>query len=282
MCAKKEKVSDVQKVFSKWDLDAVVIGHVTGNGRLIVKAGGKSVVDIPVDPVVNLCPTYSRPGAVPSYLQPKSRIDPLPSIPGDFSGVFEQVLSSPTISDKEWIFRQYDHMVQTNTVLLPGADASLLRIKNSDRALAVALDGNSLYAYLDPKTGGKIAVAEACALEYERQVVPAAHRLFVPGLLDRDRRLLGESVHWWGGDRLTDFRQRDSLQRRLDFCFLGGGQRDSDCDTGQHSCTRPAIGPRYVYLRQAGQGEPWLVGANRGGPPRSVRCWHVPSVVPVI
>jgi len=160
--AKKEKVNDVQKVFSKWDLDAVIIGQVTDNGRLIVNAGGKRVVDIPVDPVVNLCPTYRRPSAKPDYLQPKSHIDPLPSIPEDFNGVFERLLSSPTISDKEWVFRQYDHMVQTNTALLPGADASLLRIKNSNRALAIALDGNSLYAYLDPKTGGKIAVAEAC------------------------------------------------------------------------------------------------------------------------
>lgn len=160
--AKKEKVADVQKVFSKWDLDAVIIGRVTDNGRLIVDAGGKRVVDIPVDPVVNLCPTYRRPSAIPAYLEPKLQLDPVPSIPEDLNGVMEQLLSSPTISDKEWAFRQYDHMVQTNTALLPGADASLLRIKNTNRALAVALDGNSLYTYLDPKTGGKIAVAEAC------------------------------------------------------------------------------------------------------------------------
>jgi phosphoribosylformylglycinamidine synthase II len=160
--AEKEKVADVQKVFSKWDLDAVIIGRVTDNGRLTVDAGGKRVVDIPVDPVVNLCPAYKRPISKPAYLQPKSRIDPIPPIPEDFNRVMKQILSSPTISDKEWIFRQYDHMVQTNTALLPGADASLLRIKDTNRALAIALDGNALYAYLDPKTGGKIAVAEAC------------------------------------------------------------------------------------------------------------------------
>lgn len=160
--AKKEKVADVQKVFAKWDLDAVIIGRVTDNGRLIVDAGGKTVVDIPVDPVVNLCPAYRRPSAVPAYIEPQSHLDPAPSIPEDFNKAMEKLLSSPTISDKEWVFRQYDHMVQTNTALLPGADASLLRIKNTNRALAVALDGNSLYAYLDPKAGGKIAVAEAC------------------------------------------------------------------------------------------------------------------------
>ncbi len=160
--AKKENVTDVQKIFSKWDLDAVIIGRVTDTGRLVVDAGGKRVVDIPVDPVVHLCPTYRRPSTVPAYLEPKSQIDDIPPIPEDFSGAMEQLLSSPTISDKEWVFRQYDHMVQTNTALLPGGDSSLLRIKNTNRALAVALDGNSLYAYLDPKAGGKIAVAEAC------------------------------------------------------------------------------------------------------------------------
>jgi phosphoribosylformylglycinamidine synthase II len=160
--AKKEKVADVQKIFSKWDLDAVIIGRVTDTGRLVVDAGGKKVVDIPVDPVVNLCPTYRRPGASPAYLKHKSKLDALPPIPEDFNRVIKQLLSSPTISDKEWVFRQYDHMVQTNTVLLPGGDASLLRIKNTNRALAVALDGNSLYSYFDPETGGKIAVAEAC------------------------------------------------------------------------------------------------------------------------
>jgi phosphoribosylformylglycinamidine synthase len=160
--AKKEKVADVQEVFSKWDLDAVIIGHVTDNGRLTVDAGGKRVVDIPVDPVVNLCPAYKRPSSKPAYLKPISEIDPTPSIPEDFNDTMVKLLSSPTISDKEWVFRQYDYMVQTNTALLPGADASLLRIKDTERALAIALDGNSLYAYLDPRTGGKIAVAEAC------------------------------------------------------------------------------------------------------------------------
>lgn len=160
--AKKDMVADVQDVFAKWDLEAVIIGQVNDTGRLLVKAGGKTVVDIPVDPVVNLCPLYTRKSAVPSDQEPYSKLESVPPVPEDLTGILERLLASPTISDKEWIFRQYDHMVQTNTVLLPGGDASLLRIKNTNKALAVALDGNSLYAYLDPKAGGKIAVAEAC------------------------------------------------------------------------------------------------------------------------
>ncbi|MBN1222067.1 MAG: phosphoribosylformylglycinamidine synthase subunit PurL [Candidatus Aminicenantes bacterium] len=159
--AGKEHVEEVRRVFAKWDLDAVIIGRVTGSSRLVVKAGGETVVDIPIDPVVNLCPVYKRLSTEPSYLQTEIRMDPVP-LPDDFSTALVQLLASPTIADKEWVFRQYDHMVQVNTVLLPGADASVLRLKNRKKALAIALDGNSLYAFLDPLTGGKIAVAEAC------------------------------------------------------------------------------------------------------------------------
>jgi len=159
--AKKEKVEDVRRIFAKWDLDAVIIGRVTGSCRLVVKAGGGTVVDIPIDPIVNLCPAYKRPSAEPSYLPVRKQTDSVP-LPDDFNRTLVELLASPTIADKEWVFRQYDHMVQVNTVLLPGADASVLRLKNQKKALAVALDGNSLYTMLDPLTGGKIAVAEAC------------------------------------------------------------------------------------------------------------------------
>jgi phosphoribosylformylglycinamidine synthase len=159
--AKKDKVEEVRQVFAKWDLDAVIIGRVTDNNRLIVRAGGDVVVDIPVDPVVNLCPVYQRPSALPAYIEEKSGEDSVP-LPQDYNQALEQLLAAPTIADKEWVFRQYDHMVQVNTALLPGADASVLRIKDKTKALAVALDGNSLYTYLDPLSGGKIAVAEAC------------------------------------------------------------------------------------------------------------------------
>jgi len=157
----KDNLNTVLEIFSKWDLDAVTIGEVTDGGKLGVRAGGKLVVDIPVEAIVNLCPVYERPLSRPSYLEMATQLESLPDHQ-DYEQAFLTLLASPTISDKEWVFRQYDHMVQVNTALLPGADASLLRIKNSQKALAVTLDGNSLYAYLDPKTGGKIAVAEAC------------------------------------------------------------------------------------------------------------------------
>ncbi|MGD2245148.1 MAG: phosphoribosylformylglycinamidine synthase subunit PurL [Candidatus Aminicenantes bacterium] len=159
--AKKDKVKEVQEIFSKWDLDAVTIGQVTEGGRLKVERGGKTVVDLPVKAVIDLCPVYEREREVPAYLKSATQLEPLPQ-PENFNHAFLTLLSSPTIAEKEWVRRQYDHMVQVNTAFFPGADASVIRIKDTNKALAVTLDGNSLYTYLDPETGGKIAVAEAC------------------------------------------------------------------------------------------------------------------------
>ncbi|MBU1338854.1 MAG: phosphoribosylformylglycinamidine synthase subunit PurL [Acidobacteria bacterium] len=159
LVASNDKVKDVQDVFAKWDLDAVVIGRVTDGDRLKVRFHGETVVDIPVDSIVNLCPLYLRPSRKPDYAT--ARLD-LPEQPEDLNAVLLQMLDQPTIADKEWIYRQYDHMVQTNTVFLPGAGTALLRLKGTESGLAMTLDGNSLYCYLDPRTGGKIAVAEAC------------------------------------------------------------------------------------------------------------------------
>jgi phosphoribosylformylglycinamidine synthase len=159
--AEEERVPEVQAVFSKWDLDAVVIGRVTDDGQLRVRFHGEEVVNIPVKAVVNLCPVYRRPHSAPHPPPPALRSAEV-SLPEDLASVFLDLLSSPTIADKEWVFRQYDHMVQTNTAALPGADAAVLRLKHSKKALAVTLDGNSLYAKLDPRAGGAIAVAEAC------------------------------------------------------------------------------------------------------------------------
>lgn len=161
LVARKDTVEEVQEIYAKWDLDAVIVGRVTSDRRLKVSFEGETVVDIPVQAVVDMCPIYHRENKIPAYLSSQTRLDPVP-LPEDFNSTFKKLLSSPTIADKQWVFRQYDHMVQTNTALLPGADASLLRVKNKKFALAITLDGNSLYTYLDPKTGGKISVAEAC------------------------------------------------------------------------------------------------------------------------
>ena len=161
LVAKKENLNEVQRVFAKWDLDAVNIGEVTKGGRLRVNFRGETAVDIPVDAIVNLCPVYQRPSRKPVYFKTVKKFNP-PHPPSDCSDILLRLVASPTIADKEWVYRQYDHQVQINTVLLPGADAALLRIKGRKKGLAITLDGNSLYAYLNPRAGGTIAVAEAC------------------------------------------------------------------------------------------------------------------------
>jgi len=161
LVASKDKVEEVQKIFTKWDLDAVVIGKVTSDNRLKVNFQGELVVDIPVDPIVNLCPAYRRESEAPAYIRSKSKLPSL-QVPEDHNQVLNTLLAAENFADKEWIYRQYDHMVQINTIQLPGTDAAVLRIKDTNKALAVSLDGNSLYTYLEPKTGSKIAVAECC------------------------------------------------------------------------------------------------------------------------
>jgi phosphoribosylformylglycinamidine synthase II len=161
LVAAPENVAAVQAVFAKWDLDAPVIGEVVEGGRARISFKGEVVVDIPVDAVVNLCPAYHRPSVAPSPPPPAPSLDSLPSSV-EPREAFLKILASPTIADKEWVFRQYDHMVQVNTVFLPGADAAVLRIKGTKRALAMTLDCNALYTRLDPRTGARIAVAEAC------------------------------------------------------------------------------------------------------------------------
>jgi len=157
----RENLAEVQGVFAKWDLDAVNIGEVVAGGQIRVSWQGETVVDVPVSAVVDLCPAYTRPSRRPAG-QPATDVPKAPPPPARLSEALLKIMADPTIADKTWVYRQYDHMVQTNTVLLPGADAAVLRIKGRKKALAMTLDGNSLYCQIDPRAGGRIAVAEAC------------------------------------------------------------------------------------------------------------------------
>jgi len=161
IAARPDQVKAVREVFAKWDLDAVEVGKVTEDGRLKCRFHGELVVDVPVNAVVDLCPMYKRPWRSASDAAPAAAAPIVPE-PADLGKVLLDLLDSPTIANKRWIYRQYDHMVLVNTVLLPGADAAVLRIKGSGKALAMTLDGNSLHTQLAPRTGGMMAVAEAC------------------------------------------------------------------------------------------------------------------------
>ncbi len=170
--AHKGRAKEVVEIFAKWDLDAVVIGHVHGDGRMRVKHEGEVVCDVPVLALTDEAPIYERPMKAVSQLSVVSSTEPVQVAQAnhgqlttgdgqDFNDVLLRLLSSPNLSSKEWVYRQYDHMVRTNTVVLPGADAAVVRIKETRKALAIALDGNGRYCAANPREGARLAVAEA-------------------------------------------------------------------------------------------------------------------------
>jgi phosphoribosylformylglycinamidine synthase len=163
LVAQKGREQEVFRVFEKWGLDAVEVGRVTPGNRLRVLHHGELVADIPNQALTDDAPVYKRPlerwePPVPREMPEHIQL----SATSEFTEHLEQLLASPNICGKRWVWQQYDHMVQTNTVESPGAgDAGVIRIKGSQLGLAMALDGNSRWCYLDPRLGAMHAVAEA-------------------------------------------------------------------------------------------------------------------------
>jgi phosphoribosylformylglycinamidine synthase len=169
---------EVQRIFDKWDLPWSEIGVVTDTGRMVVKQNGRVVADLPANKLANEAPIYHRDAKEPAYLQAVRALT-LPQIPDTTDPVanLKELLAWPTIASKNWVYRQYDHMVRAGTVVCPGSDAAVLRLKRDslpdaagensprdetpDKYLALSVDCNAAYVYLDPFEGGKIAVAEA-------------------------------------------------------------------------------------------------------------------------
>jgi phosphoribosylformylglycinamidine synthase subunit PurL len=152
----------VREVFGKWDLDAAVIGKVTGTGRVVVSSAGRVVADLPARAIVNDAPRYRRPGARPAWQDAVEtlKIESIPE-PSDGNDALKQLLVSPNLCSRGAVYQIYDHMVRTNTVVRPGSDAAVIRLKGTNRALALTVDCNSRYCYLDPAEGARLAVAEA-------------------------------------------------------------------------------------------------------------------------
>ena len=163
LVAQKGREEEVLRVFQKWGLDAVEVGRVTSDARMRVLEHGKVVAEIPNAALTDEAPVYKRPMTrweppvereMPEHIQLAES--------GDFTAQLKQLLASPNICSKRWVWQQYDHMVQTNTVEAPGAgDAGVIRIKGLNRGLAMSLDGNGRWCYLDPRLGAMHAVAEA-------------------------------------------------------------------------------------------------------------------------
>ncbi len=162
--AKKGYEDKIIETFAKWDLNCEIIGEVTGDGNIDVDYGDEKKAVVPAYDLVlgGGAPVYVREQKYPEYLDKKHAFDfnSLPQ-PENIEETFLKVFASPNIVSKKWVYEQYDSKVQTNTLVGPGSDAAVIRIKETDKAIAASTDCNGRYVYLNPKEGAKIAVAEA-------------------------------------------------------------------------------------------------------------------------
>jgi len=152
----------VADVFARWDLEAVVIGQITGDGCFRARWHGNEVCALPVDALTTEAPVYRRPAHEPARLDELQRLDlATVPIPTDLGSTLLTLLESPNLCSREWVYRQYDQFVGGNTILRPGGDAAVVRIEGTRRALALTLDCNQRYNQLDPYLGAVLSVVEA-------------------------------------------------------------------------------------------------------------------------
>lgn len=150
------------EIFERWGVICAKVGKVTDDGRLKLFHHGEVVGDMPVTALVDECPVYEKPSAVPAYYEQNAGIDTLryPEV-SDLNLALEQILASPSVASKAWVYNQYDYMVRTSTAVRPGSDAAVVTVQGTRKALAMTTDCNGRFVYLDPEVGGKIAVSEA-------------------------------------------------------------------------------------------------------------------------
>lgn len=164
MIVQPDNFEKIKSIFQKWDLEAVAIGNVTDDGFLTVKQNGNLMAHIPAETLVlgGSAPVYTRETTLPEYLK-FTRAFVLEDIPEqtDYTQILKQLLATPNIASKQAVYQQYDHMVQINTMIEPGSDAAVVKVKETNQALAMSTDCNGRYCYLDPYEGTKGAVAEA-------------------------------------------------------------------------------------------------------------------------
>lgn len=157
-----EDEAQAKAIFEKWGLLCSNVGSVTDDGRLRIIHHGEVVADMPVTALVDECPVYNKPSMAPAYYIENASVDTNRyEEVTDLQRALEQVLASPTVASKEWVYSQYDHMVRTDTAVKPGSDAAVVLIHGTRKAIAMSTDCNGRYVYLDPEMGGRIAVAEA-------------------------------------------------------------------------------------------------------------------------
>lgn len=161
ICVKSGEEEKIQELFQKYDLDAVTIGKVTDDGQYRLYHQRKEVANLPVDALAEDAPVYHKEMKEPARIADFQRLAPYQPVIEEPGQVLLDLLQQLTIASKRSIYETYDSQVQTNTVVCPGSDAAVIRVRGTNKALAMTTDCNARYLYLDPKVGGQIAVAEA-------------------------------------------------------------------------------------------------------------------------
>ncbi len=159
MVVKKGTEEEVKKIFGKWDLDCETVGSVIDEKVVRIVEGGAVEAEIPVTILTDSAPVYDRPIEKPVESVPPLDLDGV-DLPDDYNDALIRLVSAPNISSRRWIYRQFDYMVRSDTVVEPGSDAAVVRVKGTDRAIALSVDCNSTYCYMDPFIGAASAVAE--------------------------------------------------------------------------------------------------------------------------
>jgi phosphoribosylformylglycinamidine synthase len=159
--AQRGREEELLRVFRRWGLEVASIGEVVPGGRAQIRWRGETVADLPIRPLTEEAPVYQRPVGEPPDLAARQRAPEVPPPPAPLGETLRRMLTTPELASKEWIWRQYDHTVRTNTVQGPGGDAAVLLLKGTPAGLALACDVNPVYCGLDPRRGGAQAVAEA-------------------------------------------------------------------------------------------------------------------------
>ncbi|MCM3280571.1 phosphoribosylformylglycinamidine synthase subunit PurL [Exiguobacterium sp. MER 193] len=245
---------EIEAIVTKWGLHAVRVGEVIEEKVLRLVHQGEVAAEVPVDALAEDAPVYHKPSKVPAYYEAFQAMEPVTPIVEDVMAIWKDVLAMPSIASKRWVYEQYDHMVQTSTVVAPGSDAAVIRIRETEKSLAMTTDCNAKYVYLDPRVGGAIAVAEAA-----RNIVASGAEPIA----------LTDCLNFGSPDKPEGFWQLDQAVegmaeacRTLDTPVIGGNVSLYNESNGQAIYPTPVVGmvgliekPEHIttsFAKQAG------------------------------
>ncbi|MHC9162000.1 MULTISPECIES: phosphoribosylformylglycinamidine synthase subunit PurL [unclassified Exiguobacterium] len=245
---------EIEAIVTKWGLHAVKVGEVIEEKVLRLVHQGEVAAEVPVDALAEDAPVYHKPSKVPAYYEAFQAMEPVTPVVEDVMTTWKDVLAMPSIASKRWVYEQYDHMVQTSTVVAPGSDAAVIRIRETEKSLAMTTDCNAKYVYLDPRVGGAIAVAEAA-----RNIVASG----------AEPLALTDCLNFGSPDKPEGFWQLDQAVegmaeacRTLDTPVIGGNVSLYNESNGQAIYPTPVVGmvgliekPEHIttsFAKQAG------------------------------